>query len=292
MTSGGSWQIPASSFLDMFVDADTTITNSGTGGTSIGGNPVGLHGSATLTIGSANSTTFGLATTTNSSFTGAYRVLMGSALSLGTPDTNGPAGWEFNPIELRGTNFMFGGTNASLMFWQLNLPVTYCGTLTGNGRMYNSYQGYGGCSGTLGAGGVISPGRPGTDEAGTIFVGFDRFAFASNATFAVNIASNGADLFDGVTAAPWYRMPVTIDPNANLNVKLWTPRTNWTLGAGATILVTSNNAINGTFKVNWQNSNYWSNLQVNYDTTSPMNRIYITGSYTAPPPTGTTIFLR
>jgi len=237
-----------------------------------------------------------LTTTTNSPFTGAYRVLMGSTFVFATPDTNGPAGWEFNPVELRGTNFMIGGTNAALVLWPLSVPATYGGTLTGNGRMYSGYQGYGGQFCTLGAGGVISPGRPGTDEAGTIFAGFDRFTFASNSTYAVNIASNGADLFDGVTATPWYKMPVTIDPNANLNVKLWTPRTNWTLGAGATILVASNNnnttGISGNFKVNWQNSNHWANLQVNYDTNSPVNRIYITGSYTAPPPTGMTIFLR
>jgi len=282
--NGGAWLAAAP--YDVYVDVDSMITNASlTGGGSL--NPVNLHGSNALTFAGNSNLNFSLTTTTNSAFSGSYRILPWTTLSLGTPDTNGPAGWQYNPIYLVASN--------SILSFGQNNSVTYCGTLTGNGTFRSGFQGYGDAFGILGSGGMIAPGRPGTDDAATIRFFFDQFTFASNSTYAVNVASNGADLFDGYTGLP-YKMPVIIDPNANLNVKLWTPRTNWTLGAGATIMLASNSVtttgISGNFKVTWQNSNHWANLQVNYDTNSSVNRIYITGAYTAPPPLGTVFFLR
>ena len=281
--------------LDVCVDSDSVITNSAAGGVSMA--TAHLRGAATLTIGCVPQNSFFLTTTTNSPFTGMFRVHMASTLSLGTPATNGPAGWQYSRIDLAGTNVVNGGTNATVVFSLVNIPVNYSGTLTGNGRFMTGYQGYGGSVGTLADGGVIAPGRPGTNEAGTIWLGWDRFTFASNSEYRVDVTdTNLADLIETRSFA--YDRQVDIAPGAKMSIRFWTPKVN-VPGMTVDVLRVYYAAGNGlldadTFETNTVAAKGWSNLQVVYERlgAGTTNRVYITGAYAIPPPQASMFMIR
>lgn len=162
-------------------------------------------------------------------------------------------------------------------------------TISGNGRLAGAGSGYGNHL-HLDNGGVLAPGRPTTDDAGTLTVAMstlENFYFESNSEYRANIVNtNLADLVD-IGPSPTY-----INPGAKLTVKLWTPNAG-VPSLTATILTCTNTlTTNQGFAVTWVNTNRWTGLAVNYDTASTPRRVYVTGTYTLPPAAGTVIMLR
>ena len=151
------------------------------------------------------------------------------------------------------------------------------------------YQTYGKIC-TLAAGGVVSPGSPGTDDAASIGLGFDRFVFASNSEYRVNV--NGTNAADLIFATGFtYGRSIDIAPGAKLTVKLWTPDTTLN-NVAVDVLRTDAFFDNDSFTTNWQANKNWSNLQVNYDRTGTPRRVYVSGTYTKPPPLGSIILMK
>ena len=290
---GCAWANPATN-LDVIVDADSVITNSSLGsGGGIGGvtdaTAVRLTGAGVLSVyinyvvGSGAG--MGMNVTSDSStFTGSYRHASAGVLSFPNPALSGTAGW-------RGSDFDLVATNSALQLsrtggtWQPYIRKT----ITGNGRIGVAGAGYGNMDPHMDSGGVLAPGRPNTDEAGIITVAMsaaETFHFESNSEYRVNVvATNLADL---VATGP---SPVRINPGTRLTVKMWTP-TNDVPDLSADILTTTNLVTTNVFDVMWLNTNRWSNLQVNYERAADPRRVYVTGTYTKPPPAGTLFLIR
>ena len=289
----GAWRplVPA----DVFVDADSTITNSDAT-INVDMNPITLRGASRLALYKPIGKTMLFWLSSGSTFNGVFQVGAGTTVELmntnGAPLTEIPPAAGSAAIDLCGANAQIGTNNASLQMGLFN-DLRYQARITGNGRVMSAYHGNGSKWCTFTNGAVIAPGKAGTNEAGTVWLGFDRVVFAANSEYQCDVAgTNSADLLDcanGFTAVT----PVEIDPGAKLAVKFWTPTqavTNLVVDIlRTTSFVTGTNLFTTTF----QNTDRWSGVAVNYDTNSVPKRIYVTAaSYTPPPSPGTVLVIQ
>jgi len=292
LAGGASWR--ASTPVDIFVDADSTITNNDTANVDM--NPITLHGTNRLTLYKPGGSLLALYLSSNNTFSGTFQLGAGATVELG--NTNGAPLTEVPPavansaIDLHGVNAQIGTNNTTLLTGDYN-NLLYQAKITGNGRIISAYHGYSGkwCIFTNGA--MIAPGTAGTNAAGTIWLGFDRVVFATNSEYQCDIAdTNSADMLDCVNGDAVVT-PVEIDPGAKLTVTFWTPTQAVTNLSVDILRTTSFVAGTNLFTVAFKNTNRWSNVAVNYDTNSLPQRVYVTAaSYTLPSPSGTVFYIR